>query len=151
MTLVITIKLTALVRLAHIVATVAVVWLASPPGPATSAAAEIGKAAPALVVNALDGTTFDLAKLLPRSCWSITGLRGVRLVARKCRNSTEFYKRYHAQGLEIIGISIDFERDFEKARKVAQAVTYPTAVAKAITEDGFRRAERRTDHLDHRC
>ena len=48
-----------------------------------------------------------------------------------------FYKHYHAQGLEIIGISIDFERDFEKARKAAQAVTYPTAVAKAITDDGF--------------
>jgi peroxiredoxin len=48
-----------------------------------------------------------------------------------------FYKRYHAHGLEIIGISIDFERDLEKARKAARAVTYPTAVAKNITNDGF--------------
>jgi peroxiredoxin len=48
-----------------------------------------------------------------------------------------FYKRYRAHGLEIIGISIDFERDLEKARKAAHAVTYPTAVAKAITDDGF--------------
>jgi peroxiredoxin len=48
-----------------------------------------------------------------------------------------FYKKYQARGLEIVGISIDFERDFEKARKVARAVTYPTAVAKSITDDGF--------------
>jgi cytochrome c biogenesis protein CcmG, thiol:disulfide interchange protein DsbE len=48
-----------------------------------------------------------------------------------------FYRRYHGQGLEIIGISIDFPRDFEKARKAAQTVAYPTALSKAISEDGF--------------
>jgi cytochrome c biogenesis protein CcmG, thiol:disulfide interchange protein DsbE len=48
-----------------------------------------------------------------------------------------FYRRYHAQGLEIIGISIDFERDLEKARVAAGAVSYPTAVARDISGDGF--------------
>jgi len=48
-----------------------------------------------------------------------------------------FYKRYHSQGLEIIGISIDFPRNTEKARKAAQAVTYPTALVKGISTDGF--------------
>ena len=48
-----------------------------------------------------------------------------------------FYRRYHPKGLEIIGISIDFERDFEKARKAAKSVTYPMALAKSITDDGF--------------
>ena len=48
-----------------------------------------------------------------------------------------FYKRHHSQGLEIIGISIDFDRDMEKARRAGRAVAYPTAEAKAITDDGF--------------
>ena len=48
-----------------------------------------------------------------------------------------FTKNYQSKGLEIIGISIDFERDFEKARKAARSVAYPMAVAKAITDDGF--------------
>ena len=48
-----------------------------------------------------------------------------------------FYKKYQPQGLEIVGISIDFERDLEKTRKIARTVAYPMALAKAITDDGF--------------
>ena len=48
-----------------------------------------------------------------------------------------FYKKYQSKGLEIVGISIDFERDLEKARKVARTVAYPMALAKTITDDGF--------------
>jgi cytochrome c biogenesis protein CcmG/thiol:disulfide interchange protein DsbE len=136
MTLLITTKLTALARLAHIVATVAVVWLASTPGP-VRAAPEIGEAAPALIVNALDGTTFDLAKLRGKVVLVNYWATWCAPCRKEMPKLDTFYKRYHARGLEIIGISIDFERDFEKARKAAQAVTYPTAVAKSITEDGF--------------
>jgi cytochrome c biogenesis protein CcmG/thiol:disulfide interchange protein DsbE len=136
MTLITTTKLAALVRLVPIVATVAVVWLASPPGPAC-AAPEIGEAAPALIVNALDGTTFDLTKMRGKVVLVNYWATWCAPCRREMPKLDTFYKRYHAQGLEIIGISIDFKRDFEKVRKVAQAVTYPTAVAKAITDDGF--------------
>jgi hypothetical protein len=34
--------------------------------------------------------------------------------------------------LEIVGISIDFERDLEKARKLARTVAHPTAMARPI-------------------
>jgi thiol-disulfide isomerase/thioredoxin len=129
-------KPTAFARLAHIAAAVAVVWIASACGPA-GAAPEIGSAAPALVVTALDGTTFDLAKLRGKVVLVNYWATWCAPCRKEMPKLDAFYKRYRAQGLEIIGISIDFERDYEKARKAAQAVTYPTAVAKAITEDGF--------------
>ena len=36
-----------------------------------------------------------------------------------------FYRKYHPQGLEMVGISIDFERDLEKARKAARGCDLP--------------------------
>ena len=48
-----------------------------------------------------------------------------------------FTKNIILQGLEIVGISIDFERDLDKARKAARGVTYPIAFAKGISDDGF--------------
>jgi cytochrome c biogenesis protein CcmG, thiol:disulfide interchange protein DsbE len=129
-------KATRLARLAQVATSAVVLWLISASG-AALAAPEIGKAAPALVVNALDGTTFDLAKQLGKvvlvnywASWCVP-------CRKEMPKLNTFYLHYHDQGLEIIGISIDFERDFEKARRAAQAVTYPTAVTKGITNNGF--------------
>ena len=104
---------------------------------AARAAPEIDEAAPPLVLTALDGTTFDLAKLRGKVVMVNYWATWCAPCRREMPKLDTFYKQYHAQGLEIIGISIDFERDFEKARKAAQAVTYPMALAKAITDDGF--------------
>ncbi len=127
---------TTSVRLARLAATAAIMWLASASGVAY-AAPEIGAAAPTLVLTTLDGQTFDLAKLRGKvvlvNYWATW--------CAPCRTEmprlNAFYRRYYSRGLEIIGISIDFPRDFAKAEKAAKAVGYPTALSKAVSEDGF--------------
>jgi len=98
---------------------------------------QIGEAASPLVVTALDGTTFDLAKLRGKVVLVNYWATWCAPCRKEMPRLSAFYRRYHDQGLEMIGISIDFPRDFEKARKTAQAVAYPTALSKAISEDGF--------------
>jgi thiol-disulfide isomerase/thioredoxin len=48
-----------------------------------------------------------------------------------------FYQRYRGQGLEVIGVSVDFARDSAKMRKVSSAVGYPTVLASDISVNGF--------------
>ncbi len=133
-------KSVASVRLARIAAAAAILaailGLASASDPAR-AAPEIGEAAPALVLTALDGATFDLAKLRGKVVLVNYWATWCAPCRRDMPKFDAFYRRYHGQGLEMIGISVDFQRDFEKVRRAAQALAYPTAVAKAITDDGF--------------
>jgi cytochrome c biogenesis protein CcmG, thiol:disulfide interchange protein DsbE len=122
--------------LACAIATIAILRLAFVAEPAR-AAPEIGKAAPELVVTELDGQTFDLAKLRGKvvlvSYWATW--------CAPCRKDMPkldaFYRRYHDQSLEMIGISIDRDRDLEKVRKVMAKLAYPVATLKGITVDGF--------------
>jgi cytochrome c biogenesis protein CcmG/thiol:disulfide interchange protein DsbE len=101
------------------------------------AAPAINEAAPPLVATALDGQTFDLAKLHGKvvlvNFWATW--------CAPCRKEMPildaFYRRYRGQGLELIGISVDFARDGAKMRKAAGAVSYPTAMANDIPVNGF--------------
>jgi cytochrome c biogenesis protein CcmG, thiol:disulfide interchange protein DsbE len=101
------------------------------------AAPEIGEAVPALVLTTLDGISFDLAKLRGKVVLINYWATWCAPCRKEMPKLDAFYQRYRNQGLEIIGISIDFPRDFAKVRKAAAAVHYPTAVASAITDDGF--------------
>jgi len=101
------------------------------------AAPEIGAAAPPLVLTALDGRSFDLAKLRGKVVLVNYWATWCAPCRKEMPKLNAFYQRYHNRGLEIIGISIDFPRDLLKAEKAAKAVAYPTALAKAISEDGF--------------
>jgi cytochrome c biogenesis protein CcmG, thiol:disulfide interchange protein DsbE len=114
----------------------AILSLVVAPQPAR-AAPEIGKAAPELVVTELDGQTFDLAKLRGKvvlvNYWATW--------CAPCRKDMPkldaFYRRYHDQNLEMIGISVDRASDLPKVRKVMAKLAYPVAVLKAVTNDGF--------------
>ena len=48
-----------------------------------------------------------------------------------------FYQRYHAQGLEMIGLSADRSRDESEVRKVVQSFGYPAAMLKDAKRNGF--------------
>jgi cytochrome c biogenesis protein CcmG, thiol:disulfide interchange protein DsbE len=108
--------------------------LASSPA---SAAPDIGAPVPALVLTELDGTSFDLAKLRGKVVLVNYWATWCAPCRKEMPKLDAFYQRYHVRGLEIIGISVDFPRDFAKMRKAAATVHYPTAVASAITDDGF--------------
>jgi cytochrome c biogenesis protein CcmG, thiol:disulfide interchange protein DsbE len=128
--------LSACLRLALVAALIVIVSVVPPFG-AARATPQIDEAAPPLVLTTLDGSTFDLAKLRGKVVMVNYWATWCAPCRKEMPKLDAFYKKYQPQGLEIVGISIDFERDLEKARKVARTVAYPMAVAKAITDDGF--------------
>jgi cytochrome c biogenesis protein CcmG, thiol:disulfide interchange protein DsbE len=98
---------------------------------------EMEQPAPPLIATALDGQTFDLAKLRGKVVLVNFWATWCAPCRREMPILDAFYRRYHAQGLELIGISIDFARDAAKMRKAAAAVSYPTATANDIPVNGF--------------
>ena len=97
----------------------------------------IDKAAPALVVNTLDGQVFDLSKLRG----DVVLVNYWATWCAPCRKDMPkldtFYRRFHQQNLAMIGISVDRPRDLEKVRKVMASLSYPVAMLKSVTVDGF--------------
>ena len=105
------------------------------PGP-SRAEPTIGKPAPALIVTALDGSTFDLAKLRGNVVLVNYWATWCAPCRRDMPKLDAFYRRYHDR-TKMIGISVDRDRDLAKVRKVMAALAYPAAMLKAVTVDGF--------------
>ncbi|HEY6417672.1 MAG TPA: TlpA disulfide reductase family protein [Candidatus Binataceae bacterium] len=92
------------------------------------AATEVGQTAPALVVPELDGQAFDLSaqrgKVIVVNFWATW--------CPPCREEMPaldaFYRRYHGQGVEMIGLSADRPRDRSDVSKVMQSFSYPAAM-----------------------
>jgi len=107
------------------------------PCSAACATPQLDEAAPALVLTTLDGAIFNLGKLHGKVVMVNYWATWCAPCRKEMPKLDAFYRKYRNQGLEMVGISIDFERDLDKARKAARGVTYPIAFAKAISDDGF--------------
>src|SRR5277367_5268408 len=104
----------------------------------TAAAATVGQAAPALVVQELgSGQTFDLStergKVVIVNFWATW--------CPPCREEMPaldaFYNRYHGEGIELIGLSADRPHDEDDVRKAMQSLSYPVAMLNDAKENGF--------------
>jgi cytochrome c biogenesis protein CcmG/thiol:disulfide interchange protein DsbE len=124
----------AFARLTNVAAVI--LGLAASSG-AARAAPGIGDTAPGLVVTTLDGQTFDLATMLGKVVLVNYWATWCAPCRKELPTLDAFYRRYHAQGLEMIGISIDFQRDLAKVNKTAKTISYPAAHAGRITDNGF--------------
>lgn len=101
------------------------------------ASVTVGNAAPALVVPELDGKAFDLSamhgKVVIVNFWATW--------CPPCRKEMPaldaFYRRYHGDGLEMIGVSTDRPHDRSDVTKVMQSLSYPAAIMDDATVNDF--------------
>jgi thiol-disulfide isomerase/thioredoxin len=101
------------------------------------ASATVGNAAPALEVLELDGRAFDLnalhGKVIVVNFWATW--------CPPCREEMPaldaFYRRYHGEGLELIGLSADRPHDRSDVAKVMQSYSYPAAMLEDAKVNDF--------------
>jgi cytochrome c biogenesis protein CcmG/thiol:disulfide interchange protein DsbE len=105
------------------------------------AAPSINAAAPALVMSELGGQSFDLGKLRGKVVLVNYWATWCAPCRREMPILDSFYRRYHAQGLEVIGISADRPQDFARMRTMSAALAYPTSTLDRISDNGFGQPE----------
>jgi peroxiredoxin len=97
----------------------------------------LGQPAPALVVEELNGNTFDLAAQRGK----VTVVNFWATWCPPCRKEMPaldaFYRRYHDRGLEMIGLSADRPHDRSEVKKVMQSFSYPAAMLDDAKSDDF--------------
>jgi thiol-disulfide isomerase/thioredoxin len=100
------------------------------------AAPELGKPAPPLVVTELDGQTFDLSQLRGKvvlvNYWATWCAP-----CKKDMPKLDAFYRSHRDSVAMIGISVDRPGDLPKVRRFIASLSYPVAVLKGMTVNGF--------------
>lgn len=113
----------------------ALFWMQFSPG--AGAAVGIGEMAPALVVRDMKGQLLDVQKFRDRVVIINMWASWCGACRAEIRTLNAFYQAHHAEGFEIIGLSMDRRRDKDKARKMAGEMSYPAAFADEAIENGF--------------
>jgi thiol-disulfide isomerase/thioredoxin len=97
----------------------------------------IGRAAPALTLAQLDGAEFDLA----RQRGKVVILNYWATWCSPCRAEMPvleaFYQRHRAEGLVLLGVSVDDAHDRAAVAQLMRQFTYPAALASSARTDGF--------------
>jgi thiol-disulfide isomerase/thioredoxin len=102
-------------------------------------ALDIGKPAPPLEAKLLDGTRFSLAsatgKVVIVNFWATW--------CKPCRAEMPaldaYYQKYRAEGVILLGISMDDPKDEAKVRNVMGAFSFPAALAQNASFEGYGR------------
>jgi cytochrome c biogenesis protein CcmG, thiol:disulfide interchange protein DsbE len=102
-----------------------------------NATAEVGQPAPALVVQELNGQTFDLATLRGK----VVVINFWATWCPPCRQEMPaldaFYRRYHGEGLEMIGLAANRTHERSDVAKVMDSFSYPAAMLRDSKSNGF--------------
>jgi cytochrome c biogenesis protein CcmG, thiol:disulfide interchange protein DsbE len=105
--------------------------------PRSLADSSLGQPAPALIIQQLNGNTFNLADQRGK----VTIVNFWATWCPPCRKEMPaldtLYRRYHSRGLEMIGLSADRPHDRSEVIKVMQPFSYPAAMLDDAQSDGF--------------
>ena len=103
----------------------------------TLGSANVGEAAPPLVIAELNGQVFDLAAMRGRVVVVNFWATWCPPCQREMPALDAFYRSYHRLGLEMIGLSADRSHDQAEVPKVMQSFSYPAAILDQATVNGF--------------
>ena len=102
-------------------------------------ALDIGKLAPPLKAKLLDGTQFSLAS----ETGNVVIINFWATYCEPCRAEMPaleaYYQKHRAEGLVLLGISIDDPKDEAKVRGVMGAFNYPAALAQDASFESYGR------------